>query len=255
VHVRVRSVCSVPSVIMDFLLFNDVSLLPNSGIGHLCEELNNIVGQGLWYHEYKFLNKKWLQLVSDIIEAMNNDTVLCGCFILYPNYVVVILTSVKSIDFYVVCSEKLNYAHDIQQCVADKKHTISDTGNNFLISYHNEIIYISFEVRIVHTVLPSTLTFAYNVLNKIRISSLAYGIVSVNKRVTYITSEVLTARHDCVVNLFAYNLQAPMQLAGCKMYNRYCNRRPNIRFPSRTLLCTKKSHRIYWDSLCQCKLC
>jgi hypothetical protein len=30
---------------MDFLLFNDVSLLPNSGIVHLCEDLNNIAGQ------------------------------------------------------------------------------------------------------------------------------------------------------------------------------------------------------------------
>jgi hypothetical protein len=28
---------------MDFLLFNDVSLLPKSGIGHLCENLNSIL--------------------------------------------------------------------------------------------------------------------------------------------------------------------------------------------------------------------
>jgi hypothetical protein len=134
-------------------------------------------------------------------------------------------------------------------------YTISDTANNFLISYHNEIIYIKFEARIIHTELPSTLTFAYNVLNKIRISSLAYGLVSVNKCVSYVTSEVIKARHDCVINLFAYNLKAPMQLAGCTMYNRYCNTRMNKRFPSGTLLCNKKSHRIYWDSRCQCKLC
>jgi hypothetical protein len=66
------------AAIMDFLLFNDVSL-PNSGIGHLCEDLNSIVGQGLWYDEYKVRNTQWLQLVSDIA-AMNSDTVLCGCF-------------------------------------------------------------------------------------------------------------------------------------------------------------------------------
>jgi hypothetical protein len=53
VYVRVCSVCSVSSVIMDFLLFNDVSLLQNSGIVHLYEDLNNFVGQGLWYDEYK----------------------------------------------------------------------------------------------------------------------------------------------------------------------------------------------------------
>jgi hypothetical protein len=71
---------------MDFLLFNDVSLLPNSGIGHLCEDLkNNILGQGLWYDEYKALSTKWLQLVSDIVGAMNNDMVLCGRFGLYPS--------------------------------------------------------------------------------------------------------------------------------------------------------------------------
>jgi hypothetical protein len=38
---------------MDFLLFDVVSLLPNSGIGQLYEELINIVGQGIWYDEYK----------------------------------------------------------------------------------------------------------------------------------------------------------------------------------------------------------
>jgi hypothetical protein len=99
VHVRVRCECSVPSVMMDFLLFKDVSLVPISGIGHLCEDLNNIVGQGHWYDEYKALSTKWLELVSDIVEAMNNDTVLCGCFDFYPSYVADILTSVKSIDF------------------------------------------------------------------------------------------------------------------------------------------------------------
>jgi len=47
--------------------------------------------------------------------------------------------------------------------------------------------------------LPSGLTFAYCVINKIRLSSLAYGTVSIHKRVTCITNEVLTSRHECVV--------------------------------------------------------
>jgi hypothetical protein len=97
-----------------FLLFNDVSLLPNSGIGHLCEDLNSIVGQGLRYDEYKVTNTQWLQLVSDIVEAMNSDTALCGCFGVYPSYVAGHSNSVKSIDFYVVCTEKPNYGHYIQ---------------------------------------------------------------------------------------------------------------------------------------------
>jgi hypothetical protein len=166
---------------MDFLLYNDVSFLPNSGIGHLCEDLNSVVGQGLWHDEYKVTNTQWLQLVSDIVEAMNSDTVLCECFRLYPSYVAGNLNSVKSTDLYVVCTENPNYGHYIQQCVEGKNYTISDTGNNVLISYDNEIIFISFETRIVHSELPSTLTLAYNVLTKMRISSLAYGIVSVNR--------------------------------------------------------------------------
>jgi hypothetical protein len=126
---------------MDFLLFNDVSLPPNSGIGHLCEDLNSIVGQGLWYDEYKVRNTQWLQLGSDIVEAMNSDTVLCGCFGLYPSYVAGFLKSVKSNDFYVVCTENPNYGLYIQQCVEGKKYTISDTGNNLLISYDNDFLF------------------------------------------------------------------------------------------------------------------
>ena len=41
---------------------------------------------------------------------------------------------------------------------------------------------ITFEARIIRGKHPSELTFAYDVLNKIRLSSLAYGIVSVHKR-------------------------------------------------------------------------
>jgi hypothetical protein len=33
-----------PAIVMDFLLFNEVSLLPDSGLGHLCEDLNSVVG-------------------------------------------------------------------------------------------------------------------------------------------------------------------------------------------------------------------
>jgi hypothetical protein len=133
---------------------------------------------------------------------MNRDTVLCGCFGLYPCYVAGILTSVKSIEIYVVCSEKLHYSHYIQQCVEGKDYTITDTGDDFLIYYHSEIIYISFETRDVNTELPSALSFAYNVLTRMRISSLAYGFVYINNRVKFLTSDVLTSHH-CVSDLFA----------------------------------------------------
>jgi hypothetical protein len=149
----------------------------------------------------------------------------------------------------------LNYGLYIRQCVEGKNYTISDTGNNLLITYDKEIIFISFETRIVHTQLPSALTLPYNILTKMRIASLAYGIVSINRRVTFVTSEVLTARHDCVFDIFANKLHAPLQLVRCKAYNRYWTMRPSKRFLSGKMFCTKKSHRLYWDPKCQCNLC
>jgi len=47
---------------------------------------------------------------------------------------------------------------------------------------------------------------AYAVLNKIPLSSLTYGIVSVHKRVNYDTNEVLPSKHECVMDFFACNL-------------------------------------------------
>jgi hypothetical protein len=40
------------------------------------------------------LKIQWLQLVSDIVEPMKSDTVLCGCFGLHPSYVAGLLNSV-----------------------------------------------------------------------------------------------------------------------------------------------------------------
>jgi len=113
-------------------------------------------------------------------------------FGLFPSYVAGILNSVKDVNFYVMCNKKLNYAYYIEKCISGRKCTISHTGNYFQLMSVEETVLISFEARIVHEKLPSELTYAYSVLSKILISSLAYGIVSVNNRVTYITNEVLT---------------------------------------------------------------
>lgn len=64
-------------------------------------------------------------------------------------------------------------------------------------SSSSEKIVLRFKER-QYTKLPSELIFAESVLNTIRLSSLVYGIVCLNKRVTYITNEVLTSKHDCV---------------------------------------------------------
>jgi len=68
---------------MDFLDFANVSFLPNSSIGELCEELNTIVGVGIWCDTFQVQNTKWLWLVNDIVTTLNNDNVLCASFGLF----------------------------------------------------------------------------------------------------------------------------------------------------------------------------
>ena len=128
---------------MDFLNFRDVSFLPNSSIGRLCEDLNNIVGQGVWYDTFQVKNKKWLWLVNYIDTTMNSGKVLCGAFGLYPSYVAGIPNSVKKIHFYVLCCEMLSYADYFEKCIASKECSvtyITHTGNYFELSSSNETI-------------------------------------------------------------------------------------------------------------------
>jgi len=61
---------------MDLLNLGNLSFLPNSSIGRLCEDLNNIVGQGVWYDTFEVQNTMWFWLVNDIVTAMNNDSVV-----------------------------------------------------------------------------------------------------------------------------------------------------------------------------------
>jgi len=72
------------------------------------------------YDTLQVKNTKWLWLVNDIVTIVNSDNVLCGSFGLYPSYVAGILISVKEIHFYVLCSEKLNYADYVEKYVAVK---------------------------------------------------------------------------------------------------------------------------------------
>ena len=87
---------------MDFLNFGDISFNPNSSVGRLCEDLNNIVRYGIWYDTIQVQNIKWPWLVNNIVTALNSDKVLCGCFGVYPSYVSGTLNSVEEIHFYVL---------------------------------------------------------------------------------------------------------------------------------------------------------
>ena len=128
--------------------------------------------------------------------------------------------------------------------------------NNFQLSSGCDTVAISFEARLIHGQLPSELTFAQSVLKTMRLSSLVYGVVCINKRLTYITNDVLTSRHECKFDMFALYLDRLRRLANCKLYTRFCSRHPLIDiFPTGILFCSKRSHNLSWKNECQCKLC
>jgi hypothetical protein len=198
---------------------------------------------------------------------MNSDNVLCGSFGLYPSYVAAILNSVQEIHFYVLCYKHINYTKYILKYIAGKecifklltKHLSKLVREqNFQLSSAWDTVEISFEARLMHGQLPSELIFAQSVLKRLRLSSLANGIVCINKRVTYlyITNEVLTSRQECRYDVFPRDLDKPRSLGNCKFHTRFCDRHlPRSLFTTRILFCGKSTHSGYWKPWCRCKLC
>jgi len=136
---------------------------------------------------------------------------LCGSFGLYPSYAVGILNSVKEIHVYVLCSGKLNYADYIEKCIAGKVHCVTykpHRRDEFLLSSSGETNALSFKAE-QFPKQPSELIFAQNLFKKISLSTLAFGIVCINKRVTYITNEVPTSRHDYVFKRYTCDFELP----------------------------------------------
>ena len=87
---------------------------------------------------------------------------------------------------------------------------------NFQLSSDCDTVEISLEARIIHGHLPSVLMFAQSVVRRMRLSSLAYGVVCIKKRLTYTTNDVLRSRHECKFDVFALDLHRPTRLANCK---------------------------------------
>jgi len=126
---------------MEWLWFQNISLLPNSIIGQLCEDLNEIFGQGIYYDRFEIKNKKWLWFVSIMFTAMNNDKTLCGCCGMYPSFVSLILNSARRIHFFVLCNEKLNYENYIEKYIRSIECIfcyMSHTEHYFQLSYQSE---------------------------------------------------------------------------------------------------------------------
>ena len=144
--------------------------------------------------------------------AMNSDQVLCGAFGLYPGYVAGILKHVEEINFYILCNDKLIYSDYIENSISDEKRNtscVSCVESYFKLSSSGETLLLKFETRFMEENLPSVLTYVYYLINRTRLSSLVCDIVSVNRRVTCITNEVLASKHDCVLTESVSYLRSP----------------------------------------------
>jgi hypothetical protein len=129
------------------------------------------------------------------------------------------------------------------------------TEHRFQLTFGGATVIIIIEARQFQK-LPSELIFTQCVLKTMCLSSLTYGIVRINKRVTCITNEVLIYKHDCVFGLFAYELHLPQQLANCKLFVQSSSKHTRCDYYRRgTLYCTKQSHGVLKQPQCPCKLC
>ena len=154
---------------MVFLDFDDVAFLPKSSIGRSCEDLNNIVRQGIWYDIFQVQNTECVLLVNHIVMNLNSDNMLCGSFGFYPSYVAGILKSVKEMHFYVLFNKHVSYGEYIEKCIVGKECSVSyklHKGCYFPVSSSsgNTVIISCKETRF--SELPTELTFAQNVLKE-----------------------------------------------------------------------------------------
>ena len=124
-----------------------------------------------------------------------------------------ILKSVKEIHFYVLCSKTLQYNEHIEKCIHGNKCNVSCTkqtdNTSHLSSSGGDSFIVSLEARLAHDELPSELIFAQSILKRIRLPSLAYGIIIVNRHITCITNETITSKHDCVFERYTCHLDLP----------------------------------------------
>jgi len=187
---------------MDFLDYPEVVFGSGVDVGQLSKTLDHIVGFSIWYDKFTVQNSKWLWFVKDIITAINKDKALCGVFCLYPTYVAGILSRVEEINFYILSNNKLKFLDYIEKCISGKQCTVFShkyDEYHFRLSSGEESVNLKFEIRTMDGKLPTELTFAYSIINKIRLSCLTYGIFCINNRVAYITNEVLNSKHECVL--------------------------------------------------------
>ena len=241
---------------LEFPEYDEGSFRPDANIGHLCDNLNNTVGKGIWFDTFQIQNTKWLWLVNNVIAVLNSDNIHFGCFGQYANYVARILNSVKGINFYVLYNKRrLHCSNYLEKCISSTQCSISfksHTKNYFVLISGEEKVVIMFQSRFLHGKLPSKLTFSYAVLNKIRFSYVTYGNLYINKRVIYVTNEVVISQHICAFEQCTIDLNIPKQLANCKLFMKSCKRIPSEKVISVHCTAEKISSLTWRPSLSLC---
>jgi hypothetical protein len=147
---------------------------------------------------------------------------------------------------------------------------VSCEENYFKLPSGGETVVLKFET-IMEGKLAAVLTFTNDLLRNTHLSSLAYAIVSVDNRVTYITKEVLESKHVCLYGEHATYLRyrrrvfykvfdyfkTRKRLAGCKQFTfgNSLRRRYMTESYWHTLYYSKTFNRWCRGPICECNLC
>ncbi len=259
---------------MDFINFSTIPFGTGLDMDHVCTRLNELIGVGSWFDSFTVQNTMWLPVVKKILMNLNSERTACVCVGLYPAYVAGILKQAVEINFYVLSNDYLTYENYIENVASSEECIFSAMceKDHFTLSCGDQSVLLKFETRIVDCKLPAIITFTYDMLRNSILLSLAYAIVCDNGRIKYMTSEMLTSKHDCLYGQrttyckwfkriyyedYNYLKRIPKRLAGCKYFNskNSLNHRYMNELYWHKLFCTKKFHRWWRLQECDCKLC
>ena len=186
---------------MDFINFSTIPFGTGLDMDHVCTRLNELIGVGSWFDSFTVQNTMWLPVVEKILMNLNSERTACVCVGLYPAYVAGILKQAVEINFYVLSNDYLTYENYIENVASSEQWCIVSAmfeKDHFTLSCGEQSVLLKFETRIMNCKLPAIITFAYDMLRNSILCSIAYAIVCNNGRIKYITSEVLTSKHDCL---------------------------------------------------------
>ena len=185
---------------MDFINFSTMPFGTGFDMGHICTRLNELIGVGSWFDSFTVQNTMWLPVVEKLLMNFNSERTIAAVVGLYPAYVAGILKPAVQLNFCVLSNDYLTYENYIEKVASSEQCIVSVMceKDHFTLSYGEQTVLLKFETRITDCKLPSVITFTYDMLRRLALCSIAYAIVCNNGRIKYITSEVLTSKHDCL---------------------------------------------------------